>query len=294
VNIGGMREHSKLILFLKIFLNRIKRRFVKNPIDKRVEDFLLSISSNEYLKQVLQNKDKAQVYAFIIQKFYDLGNFHHLYLEIIIPRQLQHIKKMNRYAKGSFYARLLKRPLRFDDDIFEVVRIGYVHLYHKYESYIHTLCPFLDDYLTRTFNEDISIVKFLIKLFEYDLFDLKYQPPELRKINWIANCVKHYNSLPRKKDPPGQFANADLSQKIKIGQEEFGNDILFLLDYFMEIFSICLYTGYTEFAFTKAGKLTEPQQDSLKDTELQLKAGLLSRLVLLSGKFKEPGIRETR
>jgi len=140
--------NAKMKLFWRVFANRLKRRFIKNPIDARIEGFILSVSANEDLKNVLTNKDLATLYTFMVKKLYDLANFHYLYCEMILPQHQQHIKRMNRYSKRSFYIKLLNKPTNFDDSIFEVTRIGYVHLYHKYESYIREICPFLDEYLT--------------------------------------------------------------------------------------------------------------------------------------------------
>jgi hypothetical protein len=275
-------------LFWSVFQNRLKRQFIKNPIDTRIEGFILSVSANDDFKNVLTNKDLATVLAFMVRKLYDLANFQHLYCEIILPQQQRDIKRMNHYSKRSFYLKLLNKPTNFDDSIFEVTRIGYVHLYHKYESFIREICPFLDEYLTKHFKEQISILQFLKnELFGYDLFDLKYQPPKLQKINWVANCVKHYDGFPVKNNPPAQFANADKSQQIKIEKDEFENDILFLLDHFCKIFTLCLFSGYIDFGIKRIRSSTSISAESLKEFETNLKASLLAQFILLTGKFTE-------
>ena len=117
------------------------------------------------------------------------------------------------------------------------------------------------------------------------MFNLKYQPPELQKINWVSNCVKHYDGFPVKKNPPAQFSNADKGKQIKIGKDEFEKDILFLIDHFSEIFTLCLFTGTVDFGIKRVRPSPSMSANSLKDFETKLKSALLARFILLTGKF---------
>lgn len=273
-------------LFWRVVFARLKRRFIKNPIDKQLEDFLRSISANPDLKKVLTDKELTKVYIFLVKKVYDLGNFCDLYLTTIIPNQLKHIRKLNLYSQKSFYLNLFDKPKSFDDDIFEITRLGYIHLFHKYESFTKELVRFLNQYLSNKFNEQISIDSFLKKsLMGCNFFQRDNQPPTLGKINWICNCVKHRDGYPTLPDRPSEFVNVDESQQIKITPEEFGQDIKFMINQYTEIFQITLFIGYADYCIKVSRKSTAMDKKAVADLEAKLIAALTLRILTFSGKL---------
>lgn len=64
------------------------------------------------------------------------------------------------------------------------------------------------------------------------------------KINWISNCVKHYDGFPIKEPIPDYLSHFDKSKKIEIESAEFKNDIENLSAQNQLILSILFMVGF--------------------------------------------------
>jgi hypothetical protein len=278
-----MDRKSSRSLFIKVILNKMKRVIFKNHFDSNFEELIVPILT-EYSKAKDPHLQKS--FTFLLRSIIDLGSFHYSYMRVILPTTQKQTKKTEALFKKSFYYNQLKISKTFDDAVFEVIRIGYVHLYHKYESFKTGLIECLDENLTNVFKSKISISKYLIENYKYKVDDLKSQPRQLRKINWICNCVKHKDGFPTKQNPPKEFENCNKLERIRITQKEFESDIFFLIDHFAKSFSIYSYVGVSPHAINLVEKLKKENPEYSQtngETEKELKVKTLMMLLELMG-----------
>lgn len=93
--------------------------------------------------------------------------------------------------------------------------------------------------LTNFDNNRISIVNFTKKHFRKDLNKISDLTQVTKKINWISNCVKHYDGFPIKEPIHTYFQFINKTKKIQIESSEFKIDINSLRENF--IFFIQLF-----------------------------------------------------
>ena len=75
------------------------------------------------------------------------------------------------------------------------------------------------------------------------------------KINWISNCVKHYDGYPIKEPIYRYYLYSDKTSKIKIESKEFKNDIESLLNHNQLILSALFFVGFHQYISQEFSKI---------------------------------------
>jgi len=214
----------------------------QNSIDSIIDRLKLNLSKVEGFNSLFDHQIGEDFYHYIIKVQFELKTFESLFIQYYIPASRKSITDFKRELKFSKYRdefNLSDEELK--ENYYETIRLGYVGISHKFESYIKNLIKLTDEFskLTDFENKILPIVNFTKQHFKRDLNKISDLTPTTRKINWISNCVKHYDGLPIKEPIHYLFQNNDKSKKIQIESSEFKEDINSLREnflFFIQIF----------------------------------------------------------
>jgi len=208
----------------------------KNSIDTIIDRLKFNLSKVEGFNKLFENQLGEDFYHYIIKVQFELKSFESLFLQYYIPASRKSIVDFKRELKFSKYKNefnLSNEELK--ENYYETIRLGYVGISHKFESYIKNLIKLTDEFskLTDFDNNLLPIVNFTKKHFNRDLNKISDLNSTTKKINWICNCVKHYDGLPVKEPVHYLFQSKDKSKKIQIESSEFKEDINSLRENFL-------------------------------------------------------------
>lgn len=216
---------------------------INNPVDATIDNLISELSQVKNFNQLIESNGGKQLYEFILNTITGFNNFKTLFISNYLPESRRSAHKLRRYVKKSKYSSLIQlEEYEYLENYYETVRLGYVGLYHKYESYINKLPEVIDEFYSQEFaDEKIEpLLKFMKKEFDINLGKSVKPFPIVHKINYICNCVKHYDSYPTKTPKPLSFVMYDSSEKIKIESKELKKDIEELIEHTNFILKILL------------------------------------------------------
>ena len=191
-------------------------------------DLLIGNLSHEFAKipnfELTQtDQDANRIFNLVITKFSEIQDYKTLYKQYFIPATNKAIADSKKEINSSFY----KKIININDDIlkenyYEVIRLGYVGLFHKIENFVKDLLSEANIIFNKESN--ISIEKFYEKEYNFK-FKNWHSSYFIFKINWISNCVKHYGGYPLKEVKFDYLNKHPKDEKIKITHQEFFEDI---------------------------------------------------------------------
>jgi hypothetical protein len=113
-----------------------------------------------------------------------------------IPATNKAIFEVQREFQNSKYKFLLNtKELDFKETLYDTIRLAYVGLFHKLESFINDVEKIPDLIFGELYETQGTVVKWAKEQFKFDLRDWQ-QFYITHKINWVCNCVKHKDGYP--------------------------------------------------------------------------------------------------
>ena len=200
----------------------------KNTIDVLIEKLTIGFANTKDFGLLQETEEGQKMFDFIVKSISDMETFQSLFLNYYIPASNKSITDNWTQITKSKYKHLLnisKDDLK--DNLFETIRLGYVGLFHKYESYLTALVT-ATDFLMKEVKEEnnlLSIKGYCQKEFSVNIFKSHKKFPIISRINYISNCIKHYDGFPIKEPIHNDFEFSNKNEKIKIDQEIFKSDI---------------------------------------------------------------------
>lgn len=203
--------------------------------DKSLERLIASMSS-EGMREVFSDDKASLFFSQLIRLRMELSSIYYTFLADYIPIAEKSCLEMKESYSKSEYTDLLKIDDELImDSLYEIVRLGYIALSHKYESYVKGVIKAYDDYYSDFWTDNLSLNEFINKKFGLNLVSEKHITHYNHKFNWVANCTKHYNGFPLKNDPPLVFKSLNPNTKICLEPKEFEVDGEMLLKFCDEL-----------------------------------------------------------
>ena len=188
----------------------------------------------------------------VIKRCSEIQSFKQLYLKYYIPAsQKSAADALNEIQKSKYKNSIVLTQEDLKENLYEIIRLGYVGLYHKYENYINELIDKAED-LFGAANQDNTSLK--LKKFSEKVFDFEIKNPKnsktIERINWICNCIKHTDGYPTIKPKPEGFEILPQNQKLKLDKDDFARDANAMLDLYtfilIIVFQIAVYKIFPE------------------------------------------------
>lgn len=251
-----------------------KRKMKKqNSIDLLVDNLANQFSNIKNFELTQNDPMGNNFFNFIVKHSSELEAFKNLFVHYYLPASIKSSQDFSRELKFSKYKNFIKiNAEELKENYFETIRLGYVGAFHKYETYSKSISKLIDEFFLDLIDEGDyqNIEPYLKDNFNLELKKTINNFPASEKINWIANCVKHYDGYPIKQPVLHSFNNADKNEKIKIEAKEFREDLDDLLRQNQTLLSALFLVGFHQFAGQEHSNIKE--QLSEGKTEEDVKA----------------------
>jgi hypothetical protein len=213
-----------------------------NPLDQLIANLVSEFLKIENFSLLYENSKAKQIFNFLVFRISDLVSYKTLVINSFLPAVSKEIAITKSHIQNSIYKSFIdKNNTDISDSYFETIRMAYVVVFHKYESFATELKSLMDIY-----SDDIedkqgyTFEQFCKNHFNFKFTDWTFTRT-VGKINWICNCIKHYDSKPLKSNPPIEFEYADPSEKMKITKEQFIEDVKYLNESMIIILRISFF-----------------------------------------------------
>jgi hypothetical protein len=222
----------------------------QNSIDLLVETLSKEFSQIKNFELTQDDPLGNKFFTFIVKNSSELNSFKNLFVHYYLPASLKSSQDFSRELKFSKYKHLIKiENEELKENYFETIRLGYVGAFHKYESYVKNITVLMNEFFLDLFeNENYQDIEtYLKKTFQIELKKTITKFYASEKINWIANCVKHYDGYPIKEPVLMSFIHHDKNKKIQIEANEFREDLDDLMKQNQLLLSVLFLVGFHQF-----------------------------------------------
>ncbi|MDA3781019.1 MAG: hypothetical protein PF487_12480, partial [Bacteroidales bacterium] len=244
-----------------------------NSFDILVENFKNQFSQIKNFDLMINDEKGNKIFNTIIYRFNELTSFMSLMIDSYIPATKKAITRSKNIIRSSSYSSILNNnQIDFEESIYEVIRFGYVNLFHKLENYINEIVTTPDRLFGDTYEDSISVSKWAEEKYNFKLKDWR-QFKITSKINWICNCVKHYDGYPTKTPKPAGMEIHKEDIRIRIGIEEFKEDCDILINLYPALLQTMMFFGQHKMMNVKSDygnsdEYFEKQKNLLKQMEI--------------------------
>ncbi|RKD86003.1 hypothetical protein [Mangrovibacterium diazotrophicum] len=247
----------------------MKKRHI-NTIDVLIERLSESFAKIKNFNILQESEEGRRLFDLIVKSSSELENFQTLFLNYYIPASNKSIVDSWNQVKTSKYKHLInisKDELK--DNLYETIRLGYVGLFHKYESYLKSLVDAVN-FLLKELNDEnnlMSIEDYCKKEFKINIFKSHHLFPITERINYISNCIKHWDGYPVKEPIILDFKYSDPNKKIQIESEEFKSDIERLKSHCQLLLSQIMMIGFKQYFELDYLTIKESLKPEIKENE---------------------------
>lgn len=251
----------------------MKKRKV-NLFDIIIESLADSFSKVKGFSTFQDSEEGKRSFDFIVKSISDLEDFQSLFLNYFIPATNKAIHNSWSQMNNSKYKNLLN--ITRDDlkeNLYETIRMGYVILFHKYESYLKSLVNHVDMVMKEVYDEYglLPLNDYCKKEFQIDIFKSHNLFPSVNRINYVSNCVKHYDGYPHKKPIHPYFTFSNKNEKIKLDKENLKHDINMLKLHCQNLLSQLTMMGFKQFLDMDYEEIKDNFIQKINDQNLKLK-----------------------
>lgn len=206
----------------------------RNSIDQLINNLAVEFSRIPNFDLTQTDKDGNRLFNFVITKFSEIQDFRTLYQRYFIPSTNKAIADAKKEIRTSFYKNLLNiTESQLKENYYDTIRLGYVGLFHKVENFTKDLLREANLVFNNGKTGKDSIENFFEKEYNFK-FNNWYSDIWIYKINWISNCVKHYDGYPKKEPKYEYLKHLPENEKIRIDHKEFYKDIEYVANTFYQ------------------------------------------------------------
>lgn len=240
-----------------------------NTIDFLFEKLVEGFSQIKDFDKFFESEEGRKLFDLIMKSISELEAFKSLYLNYYIPASNKSIADSWGELSRSKYKHLLninKEDIK--ENLYETIRLGYVGLFHKYESYLKSLINSVD-FLLKELNEQnnlLDIEDYCKKEFKVNIYKSHDRFSITNRINYISNCIKHYDSYPIKEPIHSDFKNHDSNEKIKVDKDVFKSDIEKLQNHCNSLLTDIMFMGFKQYLDLDYEIIKESIKNELKES----------------------------
>lgn len=242
----------------------------ENIIDNLAERLSETFAEIKDFDKLQESEEGRRLFNLIMKCTSELENFQALFLNYYIPASNKSIADNWNQIRNSKYRHLInisKDDLK--DNLYETIRLGYVGLFHKYESYLKILVEVVD-FLLMELNEEnnlICIEDYCKKEFSLNIFKSHDLFPITKRINYISNCIKHWDGYPVKKPIHLDFIYSNPNKKIQIEMDEFKSDIESFKLHCQLLLSQIIMIGFKQYLELDYATIQQSLKPELKEND---------------------------
>ncbi|MES2006320.1 MAG: hypothetical protein V4450_17510 [Bacteroidota bacterium] len=243
-------------------MNKSKKKV--NPFDVLIEKFVAEFQKVPNFDLLQKENSGRKMFNLLMFRLADLSSYKDLVINYYIPATNKAIADSLALMAESKYKALLNYDRgELYDTLHQTIRLAYVAVFHKLESFMNEVVQF-GDIIFEGDKDGETLEQFSKRVFNFWFRDWK-QFLITDKINWIANCVKHHDGYPRKEPRPllGGWYSSD--SRLVLTRDEFKTDVERLIE-FTNVY-LQLASMISQYKMVKEG-----YNPSLWDDDLEAKA----------------------
>lgn len=226
--------HSeKLLLSYKkdeIILGMHKPKKKVNTLDVLIEKLIDQFSKVKNFDLLQTDSVGNTLFNIIAFRLADISSYKDLVVYHFVPAANKAIFQSKESVRTSRYKELLRINDRdYHETTHQTVRLAYVALFHKIESFLNDILE-IADIINEQEKFDESIEKYAKRKFGFQFRDWQ-QFSATSKINWICNCVKHYDGFPKKEPKPANCKWYPDTIRLQLTVDEFKTDTEMFLQF---------------------------------------------------------------
>ena len=234
----------------------------ENKFDKFIEDLADRFSKIPNFHLTQEDEKGITLFNFITKRFAELQTFKNLITTYYLPAASKSAIDGLNEVKKSKYRHLIK--LTQDDlreNYNETIRLGYIGVFHKFESFMRDLVVNAENLMSDVETKNDSLEKYVKDKFDFRIVDWKNYPTIIR-INWICNCIKHYDGLPIKEPVPNTYRHLEKDKRMTFSREEFIKDIDKLMEQNTSILQLTFMFATHKMVFDSTDYEINPDDNS--------------------------------
>ena len=230
--------------------NILRMRQTVNSIDILIESLADNFSKIKDFNKLQESEEGRRLFDFIIKSITEMEAFESLFLNYYIPASNKSISDSWEQISKSKYKHLMnisKEDLK--ENLYEIIRLGYVGLFHKYESYLKASVDAINFLLKELIEESnlLKIEDYCQKEYKINIFKSHDYFAITSRINYISNCVKHWDGYPIKEPIHPDFKYSNPKEKIVIDKETFKADINLLKSHCQLFLTQLMTLGFKQY-----------------------------------------------
>lgn len=224
-----------------------------NRYDKFIETLADSFSKIPNFNLTQEEEKGKYLFNFVTKRLAEIQAFKFLISNYYLPAAsratiegLKEIKK----SKYSHLINLTREDLK--ENYHETVRLGYIGAFHKFENFMRELVSSAEYLISDIETDNNSLEDYTKKEFNYRIIDWKNYPT-VSRLNWICNCIKHYDGYPLKNPVPKTYSHLPKNLKLTFTKEEFIKDIDKLIEQNVSIMQLTFMLAIYKMTFDIGG-----------------------------------------
>lgn len=249
-----------------------------NPIDELFESLSTALNTVKDDKGVLSEDVVMRIKTTIASGMLSVMGSVELIAEKFMPAAQNEIRKTKNNISTSKYKSLLKDTYEQIDELhYEVIRLGYMFSFHKYEVLINDIVTMIEDMSDFDNPNSETLLKYMKRKFDFHPKQW-YKNPHAHIVSFIANCTKHNGGkckLDKAKDSkPGRYIDLLDDDYLRPSLKEYKEDINKLLKSFnilLQILVTCNLVRAFEYSMIPKESRHYYSTELIQSEELHLK-----------------------
>lgn len=199
-----------------------------NQFDYWVEAYLKIFEKSPNSHLLFEDPNAMGLVQLSATKTIELHSLEQMFKLKVVPHLQELEKQSKRSIKYSKYAHLLDFEPDTTEDINQWVRLGYVALFHKYESFHRAVFPLVDAVFGPLLENRLGLIDYIKQEYKFDMNQWRINET-IWEVNYVAISEKHYEGKPKQykngdQDIPPRFRGLHPNDTIRLTPEEFYKD----------------------------------------------------------------------
>lgn len=196
-----------------------------NPYDAQFDLLHKTLSEVKDVEKLLATRGGHRFLEFISVRQYEMNGLMAFYKKVILPAiNRNNVEQMALWRRSRYSKTIELNEEHFREDKFMMIRLAYVQLYHRWESFINDLFPHCEQLPDVPAYPPGTLYNYITTQLEVDLKRPSFHRT-LKEVNFVANCVKHTNGFPTRKPIPDRFRDLDSNGPIRVPDAELYADM---------------------------------------------------------------------
>lgn len=233
----------------------------QNRYDIFIEKLSQEFAQIKNFNLTQEDEDGKRIFNFIVKRLAEINSFKTLFTHYYLPAASKSVVDSLKEIQKSKYRHILvitKEELK--ENYYETIRLAYIGMFHKYESYVDDLIIHSELLISDLDETGQPLTKYVEQKFNYKIKDWK-NSPTINRLNWISICNKHYDGYPLKKPKHSNYLHLSDSERMKFTKDDFVKDIDLLIEHYtlmlQTVFILALHKMTFEGETFEVGEYTD-------------------------------------